>query len=398
MRNPEYAPFPTEEYIARYQKAQKLMEEQGIDALLVTTEENGVYFSGLETLEWGAERPIGVIIPKSKDLKPILTFPALLGEIAYATSWIEELRPWGDWGGLVGAPPDTVTAFRLLIEELNLHRGTIGMELGHGMQMLMSNENFNSLVRSLPNAKFVDGAELLWELRKIKSPLEIEAMRKVAAATTAAFESGFAAMREGMTERELAGIMFARMAEETHEKPVFMMVRSGPSKYAMVNVKPFDKTLNKGELVVVDAGARYKTYSSDFMRMASIGEPSAEQRRFFEAELEAQQAGVDIVKPGVTTGEVFDACYDVLVKRGMKEHAKITGVGHNVGLSFHEPPRISKGGQVVLEPGMIITVEPIWYDRPDHVIGNFALEDMVLVTETDHEVLSLFPKDLHIVK
>jgi Xaa-Pro aminopeptidase len=272
------------------------------------------------------------------------------------------------------------------------------MELGHGMQMLMSNANYNKLVSSLPDAKFVDAAGLLWELRKIKSPLEIDCMRKVTAATTAAFESGFAAMREGMTERELAGIMFARMAQETNEKPVFMMVRSGPSKYAMVNVKPFNKTLDKGDLVIVDAGARYKTYSSDFMRMASIGEPSAEQKRFFAAQLEAQQAGVDIVKPGVTTGEVFAACYDVLVKHGMKEHAKFTGVGHNVGLSFHEPPRISRGGEIVLEPGMIITVEPIWYDRPDHVIGNFALEDMVLVTETGHEVLSLFPKDLHIVK
>jgi Xaa-Pro aminopeptidase len=328
----------------------------------------------------------------------MMTFPALLGMIADATSWIEELRPWGDWDGLVGAPPDAVAAFRSVIQELGLDNGTIGMELGHGMQMLMSNADFNALVSSLPNAKFVDGADLLWELRKIKSPLEIEAMRKVAAATSAAFESGFAAMYEGMTERELAGIMFARMAQETGEKPVFMMVRSGPSKYAMVNVKPFDKTLNRGELVVVDAGARYKTYSSDFMRMASIGEPSSEQRRFFDAELEAQQAGVDMVKPGVTTGEIFDACYNVLVKRGMKEHAKFTGVGHNVGLSFHEPPRISKGGTVVLEPGMIITVEPIWYDRPDHVLGNFALEDMVLVTEDGHEVLSRFPKDLHVVR
>ncbi len=398
MRNPEYAPFPTKEFITRYQKAQRLMEARGLDALLVTTEENGVYFSGLETLEWGAERPIGVIIPRATGLKPMMTFPALLGEIANATSWIEELRPWGEWGGLADAPRDVVAAFRQLVEELNLTSGRIGMELGHGMQMLMSHANFNSLVASLPDAKFVDGADLLWELRKIKSPLEIEAMRRVAAATTAAFESGFAALHEGMTERELAGIMFARMAQETNEKPVFMMVRSGPSKYAMVNVKPFDKTLNKGELVIVDAGARYKTYSSDFMRMASIGEPSAEQRRYFDAELEAQQAGVDIVRPGITTGEVFNACYDVLVKRGMKEHARFIGVGHNVGLSFHEPPRINKGGQEILEAGMIITVEPIWYDRPDHVIGNFALEDMVLVTETGHEVLSLFPKDLHIVK
>jgi Xaa-Pro aminopeptidase len=328
---------------------------------------------------------------------PVITFPALLGKIALETSWMEEIRPWGEWGGLVGAAPDAVTSVQQILRELGLDKATIGVELGHGQQMLMSHADYGALVAGLPNAKFVDAADLLWDLRLIKSEREIDAMRKVAAATTAAFETGFAAMYAGMTERELAGIMFARMAQETGERPVFMMVRSGPRKYAMVNVKPFDKPMVKGELVVVDAGARYKTYSSDFMRMASIGEPTADQRRFFDAELEAQQAGVDIVKPGITTGEVFDACYQVLLKRGMGEHAKITGVGHNVGLSFHEPPRITKGGTFILQPGMIITVEPIWYDRPDHKIGNFALEDMVLVTETGHEVLSHYPKDLHIV-
>jgi Xaa-Pro aminopeptidase len=398
MREPEFAPFPTDEYVARYKKAQRLMDERGIDALLLTTEENGVYFSGLDTLEWGAERPICVVVPRAADKEPILVFPALLGDIALETSWIAALKPWGEWGGLVGAPPSAVAAIQEAIAELGLTRGTIGAELGHGMQMLMSFADYQALTSGLPEARFMDAASLLWDLRGIKSPREIDALRKVAAATTCAFEAGFAALRPGMTEKELAGIMFARMAEETGERPVFMMVRSGPRKYAMVNVKPFDKTLDKGELVVVDAGARYKTYCSDFMRMASIGEPTADQRRFFDAEFEAQQAGVDAVRPGVTTGEVFDASYQVLMKRGMAYHAKITGVGHNVGLSFHEPPRISKGGTTVLQPGMVITVEPIWYDRPDHKIGNFALEDMVLVTDTGHEVLSLYPKDLHIVR
>jgi len=133
------------------------------------------------------------------------------------------------------------------------------------------------------------------------------------------------------------------------------------------------------------------------MRMASIGEPTDEQRRMFEANLEAQKAGVAAVKPGATTGQIFDACYQVLAKHGLAEHFTTAGVGHSVGLFFHEPPRINKGGTIPVEPNMVLTVEPIWYDRPDHRIGNFAIEDMVLVTETGNEILSLYPKDLHIV-
>jgi Xaa-Pro aminopeptidase len=284
------------------------------------------------------------------------------------------------------------------VRKLGLEKGTLGVELGHAQKMLLSHANYSELVSSLPEAKFVDAADLLWDLRKIKSQREIEAMRRVCAATTKAFEVGFAAMREGMTEKELAGIMFAQMASETQELPSFMMIRSGPSKYGMVNVKPFHKTLNRGDLVIVDAGARYKSYCSDFMRMASIGEPTDEQRRMFEANLEAQKAGVAAIKPGATTGQIFDACYQVLAKHGLAEHFTTAGVGHSVGLFFHEPPRINKGGNIPVEANMVLTVEPIWYDRPDHQIGNFAVEDMVLVTETGGEILSLYPKELHIVE
>lgn len=206
-------------------------------------------------------------------------------------------------------------------------------------------------------------------------------------------------MKAGMTERELAGIIMSELALQTNELPGFLMVRSGKSKYGMVNVEPFEKTMVPGELVVVDVGANYKYYWSDFMRMASIGEPNKEQRRFFEAEIASQQAGVDIIRPGIQLHEIFDSCYEVLLDHGMEEHVPgLERVGHGVGLDVHEPPSIAKGSDVLVQPGMILTVEPIFWDRPNHEIGNFALEDMVLVTDDGHEVLSAFPKELFIVE
>ena len=231
---------------------------------------------------------------------------------------------------------------------------------------------------------------------EIKSPREIACLRKACDATSAAFREAFAALHEGMTERELAGIALSRMAAETNEKPGFCMIRSGKTKYGMVNVLPFDMPIQRGDLVIMDLGALYKDYWSDFMRMAIVGGPSAEQARFFEADLAAQKAGVAAIQPGTTTGQVFDACYQVLLDKGFGEHARLERIGHGVGLDVHEPPSIGKGTTTVIQPGMVLTVEPIFSDLPHYQIGNFAIEDNVVVTETGHEIISTFPKDLWI--
>src|SRR5690606_14785524 len=142
-------------------------------------------------------------------------------------------------------------------------------------------------------------------------------------ATTKAFEDGFAALHDGMSEREIAGVMFSRMAAETCDRPGFVMVRSGPRKYPMMNVLPFDKPMVKGDLIVVDAGAVYRDYWADFKSISSIGEPTTEQRSFFVATHKSQQTGVEAVRPEATADDIFSACYEVLVQRALKEHATI---------------------------------------------------------------------------
>jgi Xaa-Pro dipeptidase len=338
---------------------------------------------------------MGLIVPVAPR-PPVLVIPETLMAVARETSWVEDVRGWGGVR-IEGAPADPVTALERTLQDVGLERATIGFEHGYGQFLRMPKAQYDDLVSRLPDMKVVDGADAIWRTRTIKSALEAEAMRRVCAATDAAFTEGFAALREGMPESEIAGIMFARMARETGEQPEFMMVRSGKAKYGMSNCPPFDKQVERGDLVVVDAGARYKNYVSDFMRMACIGEPTKEQRYMFEADLEAQIAGVEAVKPGVTTGEIFDACYGVLAQRGLQEHAKISRVGHGIGLEVHEWPSVDKGSTIPLEPGMIITVEPIFSDRPNAEIGNFAIEDIVLVTQTGHEILSKYPKQLHVV-
>lgn len=398
-RQPEYSMFPTEEYVMRVDKAQSLMEAQGMDALLLTAKENVVYFAGIRTIGWNSKhRPMGVVIPRDKNKPVMLIIPENLLDVAYYSSWVENVRPWGGWR-VPNAAPDPLIAFQDACKSLGVDGGTIGLELGYGQRIAMSQADFDTLRKGLDHATFVDAGPLMWDLRMIKSPREIAMLRKACDATTRAFERGFGALCPGMTERELGAIVMSELALQTQELPGFVMVRSGQMKYGMVNVEPFEKPIRPGDLVVLDVGANYNYYWSDFMRMACLGQPTAEQRRFFDADLASQKAGVAVIQPGIKLHEIFDACYEVLIEHDMKEHVPgLERVGHGLGLDVHEPPSIAKGSQVVVQENMVLTVEPIFWDKPNHVVGNFALEDVVLVTRNGHEILSTFPKELYIVQ
>jgi Xaa-Pro aminopeptidase len=398
IRQPEYALFPTEEYLERVKKARIKMDKLGIDALILTAKENVIYFSGIRTIGWGSKhRPMGIIIPKANDKPVISVLPETLFEVSLHSSWIDEIHLWGGWRRK-DAATDSLSAFADACRFLGVDSDVIGLEIGYGQRIGMSQEDFLNLQSKLLRAKFVDASALIWDLRMIKSPLEIDAIRKACKATDKAFEIGFNSIRPGMTERDLAGIILAELALQTGEMPGFIMVRSGKLKYGMVNVEPFEKPIEPGDLVVVDIGANYKYYWSDFMRMASIGEPSREQIYLFEAELASQKAGVSVIKPGIKLHEVFDECYNVLIDMGVKNHVPgLERVGHGIGLDVHEPPSIARGSETVVMVNMVLTVEPIFWDQPNHEIGNFAIEDNLVVTEDGFEILSTFPKELFII-
>lgn len=389
-----YGPFPRAEYQGRLERIRQVMAQQNLDALLLTAKENVVYLSGLQTIGWDSKhRSLGLIVPADSRL-PVLVVAESLEFVAYESSWIEDVRLWGGVR-VPGAPPDPIVAIRQALEDLRLTGARVGWELGYGTRLAMPQADYEALRAALPDMQVADGSAALWQVRMVKSPREIEAIRQACAATSGAFQVGFSALREGMTERELAGIMFRELAG-TNYRPGFVMVRSGRLKYRMINVEPFDKPFERGDLVVVDLGATYKDYWSDFMRMASIGGPTPEQRAFFECELAAQKAGVAAIRPGIPTKAIFQACAEVIQEMGAAEHARIERVGHGVGLDVHEPPTIAYNSETIVEEGMVLTVEPIFSDRPEGRIGNFALEDVVAVTATGHEVLSTFPKDLWI--
>jgi len=145
--------------------------------------------------------------------------------------------------------------------------------------------------------------------------------------------------------------------------------------------------------VLVDMGAMLDGYASDMTRMLFLGKPDARVRHAYSAVLEAQVAAIDAVRPGVKAHAVDRAARRVLAKHGLAR-AFVHSTGHGLGLEIHEPPRVGKNDQTVLERGMAITIEPGVYIEG---FGGIRIEDTVAVTERGCEVLTPTSKDLRIV-
>jgi Xaa-Pro aminopeptidase len=142
--------------------------------------------------------------------------------------------------------------------------------------------------------------------------------------------------------------------------------------------------------VTLDFGVILNGYCSDMTRTVHLGRPKADERRAYEAVLEAQEAGVAAVMPGVSCAEVDEAARSVLRRAGLAE-AFSHSTGHGLGLEIHEPPRIGAGQTTRLLSGMVITIEPGVY-----LAGQFGIriEDMVAVTQSGGQVLTPAPKAL----
>jgi Xaa-Pro aminopeptidase len=142
--------------------------------------------------------------------------------------------------------------------------------------------------------------------------------------------------------------------------------------------------------VVCDFGVILSGYCSDRTRTVHVGRPTVEARRMYEAVREAQSAAIEMVRAGVSVGEVDHAARKLLKAQGLARHFTHS-TGHGVGLEIHEPPRIAAGQTEILRPGMVITIEPGVYIAGK---GGVRIEDMVVVTERGCEILIPTSKEL----
>jgi Xaa-Pro aminopeptidase len=237
-------------------------------------------------------------------------------------------------------------------------------------------------------------ARVVEQQRLVKDAAEIAILRDAALRLTAVAEAGFAAVRPGVRERDVAAALESAMRAAGYERTAFdTIVASGPNA-ALPHHRAGDRRLVAGDVVVLDFGGVLDGYCCDLTRTVSVGPPSAEAIRVHAAVRDAQQAAIASVRPGIAASGVDEAARRLLVQRGLGD-AFGHGTGHGLGLDVHEEPRIARPQNqvppVALEPGMVFTIEPGAYLSG---WGGVRIEDDVLVTPAGCEVLTAVPREL----
>jgi len=227
-------------------------------------------------------------------------------------------------------------------------------------------------------------------LRAVKEPGEIERIRAASEIADAAFRQLMEAGLVGRTEVEVADTLARAMREGGARGVSFDAIVAAGAHGALPHAQPRDVAIGPGELVVIDWGAELDGYCSDCTRTLATGEPGETAREAYELVRDAQLAGVEAIRAGVSGRDADGAARAVIDGAGHAEHFG-HGLGHGVGLEIHEAPRLSQRSDAVLQDGNVVTVEPGVY-----LPGRFGvrIEDLVVVTESGCEILTSVPKEL----
>ncbi len=244
------------------------------------------------------------------------------------------------------------------------------------------------------SASFTGVSGWVQELRMVKTKDEIDNIRRAAKIADEAFAQLLPTIRSGVTEREVALELEFLMRKAGASGMSFNpIVASGPQS-ALPHARPGDRIFSVGDFVVLDFGCIVNGYCSDMTRTIVIGEPEEQHLLIYDLVLEAQLESLKAVGPGKTGAEIDAIARNIISEMGYGEYFG-HGLGHSLGLEIHEDPRLSKTGHTTLQPGMIVTIEPGVY-LPG--FGGVRIEDLVLVTEDGHEVLSSTFKELYVVE
>jgi len=230
---------------------------------------------------------------------------------------------------------------------------------------------------------------LIEEQRMVKSPSEIELIRKSVQANSEAYSRTMRRVKIGVREQDLAAELDFQMRMLGAEKPSFDTIVAVGDRSALPHAHPTARRFQENELLLIDMGATLDGYASDMTRVAYAGAPPKRVRDMYRAVLEAQLTAINAVRAGLPASKVDGAARGVLKSHNL-EREFLHSTGHGLGLEIHEPPRIGKKEKTKLQAGMVITVEPGAYIDG---FGGIRIEDTVLVTENGCEVLTPTPKE-----
>jgi Xaa-Pro aminopeptidase len=226
--------------------------------------------------------------------------------------------------------------------------------------------------------------------RMVKDAAEIALVRRAVNLGSSLFGPLLKTIRSGVPETTVAAKLQYAARQAGAEGMAFDTIVAAGQRSALPHGRASAAPIPRRGFVVLDFGVILAGYCSDMTRTVALGRPSAQERGWYSAVLDAQLAGIAAVRPGASVGEVDEACRKVLKIKKLAQYFTHS-TGHGVGLEIHESPRLATGETTVLEPGMVITIEPGIYIPGQ---GGVRIEDMVLVTTSGCEILTPTSKEL----
>jgi Xaa-Pro dipeptidase len=382
-------------------RAERITESLGraeLDGLLCFLPENILFLSGY----WPSTGDSAVVVTRR-------------GQQALVLPSVDKAFVPKDWNGLLvcydidpadiqaGSPRDKVVqSLTVVLKEFGLGAGRLGCELTfetvagsfRGSEANVPGpEMCVSLKKQLPRLTVEDSSDLIRYLRRLKTSREIEAFKRCNRIADYAFSRVREAAGPGVTEIELAAIMESAFQERGVSVEAagrargYAFVMSGPVNSANAWLPANFSTrraLQEGDLVLIEFNGFADGYWTDLSRTIVIGEPSKRQQQMIQAVTEVLETAVRAVKPGVKAGSIDELARKSFRSFGLEQNF-LHYIGHAVGFAFHEQPILKSDSDVLLEPGMILAIEPGLYIE---AVGGIRIEDNLVVTNEGADCLS----------
>ena len=244
------------------------------------------------------------------------------------------------------------------------------------------------------HCELVPATQLLWTLRAVKDPEERACMIQAQRITEKALTEVLNEIRPGVSEKEIAArILYLMLHYGAEDKSFDPIVVSGPNG-SLPHGVPSEKLIQAGEFVTMDIGCKVGGYCSDMTRTVAVGHVTDEMRQVYETVLQAQLAGIAAARGGVTGAAVDGAARKVIADAGYGPYFGHS-FGHSVGVEIHENPNATPSNNQPLPVGTVISAEPGIY-LPGKL--GVRIEDVIILTETGCEDITLAPKNLMILQ
>ena len=371
--------FAVSEYERRLENIQKLMFESKMDAILLTTQVDIEYYTGFKSQFFQSPtRPWYVLIPSSG--KPRAIIPTI-GESGMRDTWIEDIQTWTS----PNPEDDGVSILLSNIKSLMVNHKSLGVPKTLESTLRMPLEDYETLIKNLPGVEIKDANKIMRRVRFVKSEAEIEKIRHICQITSQGFIDLESFLRAGESEQENCRRFKQHLLKLGVDDSPYIVSGSGQKGYGSIIMGPTDKIIEEGDLFIIDTGSVFDSYYCDFDRNYAFGSIGEETKKAYRVAYEATEAGFKAAQVGSTTSDIFNAMNNVLQKGGALG-STVGRLGHGLGMQLTEWPSNTASDNTVLEPGVVLTLEPGMAFLPGKEMVH---EENIVITEDGPEWLSI---------